>query len=138
MLDVTDAVLTGDANQCNKKVAQGILDAGAGYVLCLKPNREAMYRAVDGAFARLNVNEFPEVKVRHHREGWAIDAAHVPELASKLPGVQQGTGIGLGYSWKRRKDTRTVPGAPGGGRTRTWIRRRAPFTPRSSRRERLW
>ena len=68
MLDVTDAVLTGDANQCNKKVAQGILDAGAGYVLCLKPNREAMYRAVDGAFARLNVNEFPEVKVRHHRE----------------------------------------------------------------------
>lgn len=99
-LDVADAVLTGDANQCNKEVAAGIVDAGADYVLSLKSNRKAMYESVRDTFTQRRAEEFATVKVVHHREqseghgrtesreGWVMDAARVPGLAERMPAVR--------------------------------------------------
>ncbi len=99
-LDVTDAVLTGDANQCNKELAAGIVEAGADYLLSLKSNRKAMYESVRGAFAQQRAEESAPAKVVHHRErseghgrtesreGWVMDAAEVPGLAARMPSVR--------------------------------------------------
>lgn len=99
-LDVTDAVLTGDANQCNKELAAGIVEAGADYLLSLKSNRKAMYESVRGAFAQQRAEPSATVKVVHHRErseghgrtesreGWVMDAAEVPGLAARMPSVR--------------------------------------------------
>jgi predicted transposase YbfD/YdcC len=104
LLDVRDAVVTGDAN-CTRAVAEAIVEAGAGYVLRLKRSREAMFDATEAAFQRLTVEEGAGVAVRHHREtsaghgrteareGWSIAASAVPGLSDLLPGVRSVTRI---------------------------------------------
>jgi hypothetical protein len=105
LLDARDAVVTGDANFCTRAVAEAIVEAGAGYVLRLKRNREAMFDAAEAAFQRLTVEEGAWVEVRHHREtsaghgrteareGWSIAASAVPGLSDLLPGVRSVTRI---------------------------------------------
>ena len=103
LLDVKGAILTGDAQQCTKAVAQGILDAGAGYLLGLKANRAAMHRAVKGHFERLEIRAVETEDVSFHQEvtdahgrtevrrAWSIDAAAINGLEGKLPGLRSAT-----------------------------------------------
>ncbi len=105
LLDVRDAVVTGDAKFCTRAVAEAMVEAGAGYVLRLKRNREAMFDAAEAAFQRLTVKDGAGVEVRHHREtsaghgrteareGWSIAASAVPGLSDLLPGVRSVTRI---------------------------------------------
>jgi predicted transposase YbfD/YdcC len=100
LLDVKGAILTGDAQQCNKAVAQGILEAGAGYLLGLKANRSAMHRAVKGHFERLEIRPVETKDVSFHQEvtnahgrteirrAWSIPSAVIEGLDAKLPGLQ--------------------------------------------------
>lgn len=101
LLDVKGATLTGDAQQCNQAVAQGILDAGAGYLLGLKANRSAMHRAVKGHFERLEIRPIETEDVSFHqdvtdahgrtevRRAWSVPSASIEGLDAKLPGPRR-------------------------------------------------
>lgn len=105
ILDVTGAILTGDANQLSKAVAQAILDAGAGYTLVVKANRKALYTSIEETFTTSIATGYEGVQVRHARvvsnghgrtevrEAWSLPATQVPRLSSRLPGVQSVTRI---------------------------------------------
>ena len=46
VLDIKDCVITADALNCQKKIAQKAIDKGADYVLALKGNQHLMYKEV--------------------------------------------------------------------------------------------
>jgi len=94
MVDLRGAIVTGDAAHCCAETAQKIIDAGADYVLQLKANRAAMYKAVETFFELADMSDNPPVPMRHARtfevghgrgearEAWSVDAPAVP-----LPGA---------------------------------------------------
>ena len=50
MLELKGCIVTIDAMGCQKEIAQGILDRGAGYVLALKENQGQLYEDVRDLF----------------------------------------------------------------------------------------
>ena len=50
MLELKGCIVTIDAMGCQKEIAQGILDRGAGYMLALKENQGQLYADVRDLF----------------------------------------------------------------------------------------
>lgn len=104
LVEVKGAVVTGDANQVSKAVAEGIVQAEADYTLVVKANRQAMYTSIRDTFAA-RMDESPKGTVRHSRteerghgrtevrEGWSMRASEVPGLTDQLPGIKSVTRI---------------------------------------------
>ncbi|QQR46131.1 ISAs1 family transposase [Myxococcus xanthus] len=104
LLELTDTVVTGDANLLTGVLADGIVNAGGGYVLALKGNRGPVHAAVcemlcvvggkdvlDEARAeslcdsRTDSGEEAGHGRKEQRRGWAFDVKHFPRVQHYLP-----------------------------------------------------
>ncbi|WP_203330849.1 MULTISPECIES: ISAs1 family transposase, partial [unclassified Myxococcus] len=104
LLELTDTVVTGDANLLTGVLADGIVNAGGGYVLALKGNRGPVHATVcetlcvvggkdvlDEARAeslcdsRTDSGEEAGHGRKEQRRGWAFDVKHFPRVQHYLP-----------------------------------------------------
>ena len=137
MLELKGCIVTIDAMGCQKDIAQGILDRGAGYVLALKENQGQLYEDVRDLFE--GAEEFSFEGVPHdyattlnknhgrieRRECWGINDSDCLEYLStgqdwpslrsvvKVVGRRETPGdAGRGYG--TAQVLHQQPGCPGG------------------------
>jgi predicted transposase YbfD/YdcC len=103
LVELKDAIVTGDAAHCSAKTAASIVGAGADYLLHLKANRSTMYKAVDDYFEGASTEGFGDVAVRHDRteetghgrqeirETWTVPAAALTLQGVKYPSLRSVT-----------------------------------------------
>ena len=99
-LELKGAIVTMDAGNASKKVAQKVLDAEADYVVTIKANRKKFHTALAEFFTNAEATGFAGVAVRHlktqergHgrdelREVWVVPARVLGEMATYWPGLQ--------------------------------------------------
>ena len=68
------AIVTMDAGNASKKVAQKVLDAEAEYVVTIKANRKKFHTALQAFFTDAEATGFADVKVRHQK---TLERGHV-------------------------------------------------------------
>jgi predicted transposase YbfD/YdcC len=102
LLELKGSVVTGDANLLTGALADGVVEAGGDYVLCLKGNRGPAHTEVREALCvqRHVLDEAKahalcashtqgEEEQRHgrleRRRAWAFDVAHFPRVHGYLP-----------------------------------------------------
>ncbi len=79
VLDLTGCIVTTDAMGCQKKIAKGIVEQGADYVLSLKGNQGTMQAEVEELFASMPLEKIaggqtvPDVTCDFHQ---TVDADH--------------------------------------------------------------
>jgi predicted transposase YbfD/YdcC/predicted DNA-binding protein (UPF0251 family) len=66
MLELSGCLVTIDAMGCQTEIAQGIIDAGADYVLAVKKNQKHLYDDVSWFFLTKLAENFAGVRVRRH------------------------------------------------------------------------
>ena len=99
LLALTDAVVTGDANLCTKRVAQTLGAQGADYVLARKGNRGPVHTQVQQFWGAAAAHNFAGVAGRRirrlntghgrseERRSFAVAATKLPPLVQRWPGV---------------------------------------------------
>ena len=99
-LELKGAIVTMDAGNASKKVAQKVLDAEAEYVVTIKANRKKFHTALQAFFTDAEATGFADVKVRHQktlerghgrderREVWVVSAKALGDMATYWPGLQ--------------------------------------------------
>lgn len=99
-LELKGAIVTMDAGNASKKVAQKVLDREAEYVVTIKANRKKFHTALREFFTDAEAKDFAGVKVRHQkaqerghgrdevREVWVVPARALGEMATYWPGLQ--------------------------------------------------